>query len=223
MAKNRGKVSAKKPLKKVLKTGKPVKEKKLKPPIAFKQAAAREIPSGYNIDTIVLMPVNMDTSFIYWELTDNLLEDSEKKLKTGSAQLMLRVLEEESRNEVCYFEIKDRVGKSYINHQRSFQSLIAEVGVLNGKGFVGLLKSRSVSSPSCSPQGSEGKSTGKHNFKSGKRSAGPAGSKHEVWMTNKEGRKEFVSVSASASAGLKMMRYYRGISVSDDTPLFSKI
>jgi len=137
----------KKRTKKVIKTNKAVKFKRtVKRPEPLPEARY-EIPYGYDIDTIVLMPVNRDTSFIYWEITDRLLNGSQKKLQSGSAQLMIKVFEEDCVKEVCSFSVRDRIGNSYINYQPSLKPSVAEIGISNGNGYVGLLKSRTLLSP----------------------------------------------------------------------------
>ncbi len=108
----------------------------------------KDIPKGYNIDTIVIMPVNADMSFVYWEITDKLLNGRLRELNIGSAELMIKVFGRDSRKEVSSFEVKERVGKNYIKYPASFKPLVAEIGILNNGEFAGLLKSRTVLVPS---------------------------------------------------------------------------
>ncbi|MEC4685463.1 MAG: DUF4912 domain-containing protein [Nitrospirota bacterium] len=108
----------------------------------------KDIPKGYNIDTIVIMPVNADMSFVYWEITDKLLNGRLRELNIGSAELMIRVFGRDSRREVSSFEVKERVGKNYIKYPASFKPLVAEIGILKNGEFAGLLKSRTVLVPS---------------------------------------------------------------------------
>ena len=218
--------------KKSVKSKSPVKDKKRKLPAAVEHTD-RQIPNGYNIDTIVIMPVNTDTSFIYWEVTDRLLNGNQKKLKSGSAQLMVKVFEADCLKEVCSFEVRERIGKNYINYQSSFKPLIAEIGVSNGSGFVGLLKSgtvsespgdfssmekRSSSASSRIPSSTEKRSShGSHETRkknterSEKTSIDPSAAKHEIWMTKKENRSETVNVpfSKTFAASTEIAKYYR--------------
>ena len=105
----------------------------------------RETPMGYNVDTIVIMPVNMGTSFIYWEVTEKLLNGGRKGLLDGSSQLMLKVFETGRRTEIYSFPLKDRIGKHYVKYGESFNPLVAEIGMLRGKRFTGLLRSSPMS------------------------------------------------------------------------------
>jgi hypothetical protein len=106
------------------------------------------IPHGYNEDTIVMMPINSDTGFIYWEITERLLKRKLKKSHIGSTKLIIRVFEEDSRKEVYSFDISDRVGKRYMKYRGSLRPLIAEMGILKGSTFTGLLRSNPVTMPS---------------------------------------------------------------------------
>ncbi len=225
MVKTRGKNSGKSRSKKPPASNKSAKEK-----IHHITAVdAPEIPSGYNIDTIVLMPVNMDTSFVYWEVTDSLLGGSQKKLDAGTAKLMVKVYESDGMIEICSFEVMERIGKSYVNYQSSFRPLVAEIGVINGKGFVGLLKSRKVYSPSTGKPGSgksELKAPGKKiagGLKTDKTSAISVSTSKEIWMTTAEGRSEIVKAPSAGTdaTGSEIIEYYRKVAVSRETPLFS--
>jgi len=96
---------------------------------------------GYNVDTIVIMPVNMSTSFIYWEVTEKLLNGRRKGLLDGSSKLMLRVFGTDRKKEIYSFPLKDRIGKHYVQYRDAFNPLVAEIGMLRGKRFTGLLRS----------------------------------------------------------------------------------
>jgi hypothetical protein len=101
----------------------------------------RDGPMGYNVDTIVIMPVNMGTSFIYWEVTEKLLNGRRKGLLDGSSKLMLRVFGTDRKKEIYSFPLKDRIGKHYVQYRDAFNPLVAEIGMLRGKRFTGLLRS----------------------------------------------------------------------------------
>ena len=140
-------------------------------------AEIRETPMGYNVDTVVIMPVNTSTSFIYWEVTEKLLNGRRESLLDGSSQLTLKVFETDRRREIYSFPIKDRIGKHYVKCCDSFNQLVAEIGMLRGERFTGLLRS----SPS--------------NVHS---SAGNSDS-NEVWMRKIRNTHKIVSVSDSES------------------------
>ncbi len=151
------------------------------------------IPRGYDVDTIVIMPVNRDTGFVYWEVTDRLLAGSRRKLKSGSARLMVKVSEADCLEEVCSFEADGQIGHSYIHCRPLLKPLIAEIGVLNGNGFVGLVRSETVLSSS------------QHHFTD----CSAAG--HETWMlkTGDTCEETRVPVSSGFVMSNKIIRYYR--------------
>jgi hypothetical protein len=168
-------------------------------------AEIRETPMGYNVDTIVILPVNMSTSFIYWEVTEKLLNGRRKSLLDGSSQLTLKVFETDRRKEICSFPVKDRIGKHYVTCRGSFNPLVAEIGMLRGKRFTGLLRSSPVNM----------------------RSSGEKPSGDEVWMKKTRNTHTIVSVahrkSGKKSSGLHalIMRYYKTARSFQHNPLSS--
>jgi hypothetical protein len=218
MVKAGKKTIAKKRSKRVLKPKKDMNEKRRKHSSEARPAGQHKIPAGYNIDTVVLMPVNTDTSFIYWEITDRLLRGNLRKLKSGPEQLMMKVYDAGELEEICSFEVKERIGNSYIHYQSSYTPLYAEIGIANGKRFVGLLKSRTVSSPSSSPAKREDQTSMKRS------SAAPAGTRQEIWMTMRGDRSMIVPGPSRGRVLMNsdIMEYYRKISGSHDSSPFSK-
>jgi len=109
-----------------------------------------EAPHAYNIDRIVIMPVNDETSFIYWELTDRLLKSRIQELDFDSANLIIKIfeIEQDCRKEICSFKIKERVGKHYMKGCTSFKPLVADAGILKDGEFVVLLESKTILTPS---------------------------------------------------------------------------
>lgn len=160
---------------------------------------------GYNVDTIVIMPVNVSTSFIYWEVTEKLLNGGRKSLFDGSSQLTLKVFETDRRKEICSFPVKDRIGKHYVTYRGSFNPLVAEIGMLRGKRFTGLLRSSPVNVHS-----------------SGEKTAGD-----EIWMRKTRNTQTIVRVadrdSAKKNSGLHalIMRYYHAAGSFQPNPLSS--
>lgn len=119
------------------------------------EAVVDDIPRGYNIDTIVIMPVNVNTNFIYWEITEKLLNGRRKKIDTGSAKLMIKVFETDQEKEIYSFEASDRIGNHYISHHAAFSSIYAEIGLLKNKRFTGLLRSNPLTVPSAEKKSKE--------------------------------------------------------------------
>ena len=139
--------------------------------IRHSRIIAEDIPSAYNVDTIVIMPVNIDRNFIYWEITGNLL----KGKVTGKAPLKLmgKVYETETGKEVYSFEVHERVGKHYMSSPVPVAGLFAEIGIVKGKKFTGLIKSNPVAPITVSARSSN----------------------HEVWLKRGGGPDEAFHVS----------------------------
>jgi hypothetical protein len=164
-----------------------------------------EIPRGYNADTIVIMPVNIDTNFVYWEITDRMLNGKRKILSAGAAQLMIKVFELNCKKEVYAFEAGNMIGGHYMRHNSPCKPLVAEIGLLKGKRFTGLLKSdpMTVVAP------------------------GPMAGSDEVWMNRikntykitKESDQERMKHSAKLNSLL--MKYYQAVRAFSHNPLYS--
>jgi len=130
-----------------------------------------DIPSAYNVDTIVIMPVNVDRNFIYWEVTEKLLKG--KSTGKGQLKLMVKVYETDTDKEIYSFEINERVGKHYMSCPVPVTGLFAEIGTVKGKKFTGLMKSNPVSLTTVSARSSN----------------------HEVWMKRGKDSNEAFHVS----------------------------
>ncbi len=107
-----------------------------------------DIPGHYNIDTLIIMPVNMTTSFIYWEITEGLVKKKASSLNIKPEHYIIRVFERENMKEVSSFTAEGRIGKKYIHCDVSFKPLYAEMGVFKGDEFITFLLSKTISSPS---------------------------------------------------------------------------
>ncbi len=93
------------------------------------------------------MPVNTDRSFVYWEITAELLENYLTEINSGNATLIVKIFHAERTKEIYAFDVSDKVGKQYVVHPASFKPLIAEIGILEGDKFTGLLKSDPLMTP----------------------------------------------------------------------------
>ncbi len=109
-----------------------------------------ELPYAYNIDRIVIMPVNNDTTFVYWELTNRLLNSKLHELNVSSVNPVIKIFEIEQgrKKEIYSFEVKEKIGKRYIKYNTSFKPIVADAGILKEGKFIELLKSKTISKPS---------------------------------------------------------------------------
>lgn len=105
------------------------------------------IPHRYYIDTIRVLPVNLEIVFIYWEITTTLL--SGNNISLGNLVAKVFMLDKNSENEICEFLIKDEVGSLYLKVKAPMQKVIAKVGFYDKNGvFVALLVSSVIVLPS---------------------------------------------------------------------------
>ncbi|MCP5003684.1 MAG: DUF4912 domain-containing protein [Planctomycetes bacterium] len=101
------------------------------------------IPYAQNVERIAIMPVNEESSFVYWTLTDRLLKTKLHKLNYDSEDLIIRLLEIEQncKKEIYSFRTRERVGKLYVKAYTAFKPIVAEAGVLKDGEFVSFLES----------------------------------------------------------------------------------
>ncbi len=103
-----------------------------------------KIPDKYNIDTLRLMPVNVNTVFVYWEITDKVV--GANVFETFALKLF--EINESGEKEVLGFYFKDRVSSKYANAHMPSKKLIAVIGGMDANGrFVELLRSNGVIMP----------------------------------------------------------------------------
>ncbi len=106
-----------------------------------------KIPSAYGVDYLRLLPANVNTVFVYWEITDKLISGVTTHFDTFALKL-LEVDGNEER-EVLNFYFKDRASSRYINAYMPSKSLVAIIGVLDSEGhFYTILRSNVILMPS---------------------------------------------------------------------------
>ncbi len=102
------------------------------------------IPEKYNINKIVLLPVDPSKHFIYWEIQDETLEDLERKYK--DIKFIVKLYE--NREEVLSIDIDSTVGSYYIHYYAPFEKLYVVLGVLADGEFIPLTSSKEIFVPS---------------------------------------------------------------------------
>lgn len=133
-----------------------------------------KIPDKYHIDMLRLMSVNVNTVFVYWEITDKAI--GEHLFETFALKLF--ELHQNGEKEILGFYFKDRVSSKYANAYMSSKKLIAVVGGIDANGrFVELLRSNKVKMPSDSINIME--------------------NDEEIWMTKHSEWLELIKASAS--------------------------
>ncbi len=103
-----------------------------------------EIPGGYNIDTLVLMPVDREVAFVYWEVTERTLGPGPPGQDVSSARLTIRITGRDSGAEVASVDAEERIGKGYVYCGASTEPLVAEIGWRLGGDFIPLFASKTA-------------------------------------------------------------------------------
>jgi len=136
-----------------------------------------KIPSSYGIDILRLLPVNVNTVFVYWEITDKLLNG--RTFETFALKLL--EMRNGQENEVLGFYFKDKVSSKYTNAHLPSKNLIATIGGMDSNGrFVELLRSNSVKMPNDSIT-----------------TAMPNDDNEEVWMSKQSEWMELIRASTT--------------------------
>lgn len=112
-----------------------------------------EIPDSYGIDTLFIHPSNNDNLFIYWELTNALINskfDNSAGLEFTIKIYSVKMGEAKARREqeVYSINVREMIGSIYIKYPDALKPLAAKMGVMENNKFVELLKSKSIAIPS---------------------------------------------------------------------------
>jgi len=100
------------------------------------------IPERYNIDTVVLLPVNPKKEFVYWEVSDETSDRYKRELTLTTIAFILKIFSGDSENKIELASIKvDQIGDWYFDLYCPDQNLWAEIGILDNKGNYHPIKS----------------------------------------------------------------------------------
>ncbi len=102
------------------------------------------IPERYNINKVVLLPVDPSKHFVYWEIKDETLEDLKSKYSEVSFTIKLY----ENREEALTIEINSAVGSYYIHYHAPFEKLYVVLGAVADGTFIPLVSSKEIYVPS---------------------------------------------------------------------------
>lgn len=128
----------------------PLPEKAEKTPPSYPPILDYPIPDRYQIDTIVLLPVNPEREYAYWEISDNKVNKfcSEHQITEPVFILKLHSLTEEADVELASIRV-GRYGNWFFDIEAPEKTLWAEVGMLDTKGnFFSIVSSRKIKMPS---------------------------------------------------------------------------
>lgn len=110
----------------------------------FPVTAEYFIPDRYFEDTLTLMPVNLDTVFVYWEITPELYS----KYPYESNHLKTKIIALEEEKEIAEFSVHSDLGDYYVHVDTPMKHLQARMGFYdNGNVFVVILTSNVFTMP----------------------------------------------------------------------------
>lgn len=99
-----------------------------------------EIPHRYHMDMLVFLPINLDTSFVYWEVTPSLLSKYHATLDRLKAKVYS--LDETQEEELVEFQVSTELGKYYLHFKAAMKRVQARMGFYNDAGeFIIILHS----------------------------------------------------------------------------------
>ncbi len=107
-----------------------------------------DIPAGYGVNRLVVLPINTRTEFIYWELNEGYV----RSVYDGEIlNYTIRLYEfvENSSKELTRFSVSGNIGRYYLNYYAPNRDIYVTLGIVGRDGkFIELLKSNRVSTPS---------------------------------------------------------------------------
>lgn len=107
------------------------------------------IPTHYNKDTLVLMPVDPSKEYIYWEISDVTLNKFKSELRLSETRLLLKVFSQYNNvvTETASVSV-ERMGNWYFNIYAPDTLIWSELGIIDSNGaFHKILKSRVLKMP----------------------------------------------------------------------------
>lgn len=105
-----------------------------------------EIPPRYFMDMLVFLPVNLETSFVYWEVTRKLLSE----YNTTADNLKIKVFSRDGKEEreLVEFSVNTELGKYYLHVKAPMTQMQARMGFTNENGeFIVILASNRFGTP----------------------------------------------------------------------------
>ncbi len=129
----------------------PIKQTVPMPPMAVSQPP--ELPEEYGENRITLMTRDPQWLYAYWEVKEDTLRETSKKLKGGN--LCLRVYDVtgvefngDNANRFLDINVYERIGNWYIDVRQPDSEFIADIGVKDNTGhFMSIARSNKTSTP----------------------------------------------------------------------------
>ncbi|MBF0536974.1 MAG: DUF4912 domain-containing protein [Nitrospirae bacterium] len=107
-----------------------------------------DIPQGYDTSEVVVLPVNRDTIFVYWEITEGFLRQWQRQHLLGANLILVAFeLSQGQARHIATLDVSTLSGKRYISCQTSFNPTVAIIGAFKGETFYDMLVSRTIHYP----------------------------------------------------------------------------
>nr|ADI87691.1 hypothetical protein LW2_0160 [uncultured Nitrospirae bacterium MY2-3C] len=108
-----------------------------------------EIPQGYGINEVVVLPVSKEAIFIYWEITEDFLMQWQGQVGLSGGELILVAFElsQGQARHITTFALEARLGKRYIRCRAGFNPTVALIGAFKAGTFYDMLVSRTIHYP----------------------------------------------------------------------------
>lgn len=107
------------------------------------------IAQRYNKEKLVLLPINPNSSFVYWEITDKTLERF--GIDPKNAELSFKLFDATNR-EIGEFSSSFTIGNYYINHESDHKSLYVKLFLNIGGELEYILKSNIIGAQQNTPK-----------------------------------------------------------------------
>lgn len=107
------------------------------------------IAQRYNKDNLVLLPINPNSSFAYWEITDKTLEKF--GIDPKNVQLTFKLFDE-ANHEILEFGSSFAIGNYYINHESGHKSLYVKLFLNVGGELEYILSSNIIGAQKNTPK-----------------------------------------------------------------------
>jgi len=107
------------------------------------------IPDYYNIDMIILLPVDPSKEYVYWELSESKMYEIKQQHNISSDNLILKMYMKSDNNVVEAASVSvPRLGNWFFNIYAPEKELWSELGFIDANGnFFSILKSNIVKMP----------------------------------------------------------------------------
>ncbi len=154
-----------------------------------------KLPEGYNVDKIIALHVNKKRLFIYWEITDSLLETEKIAIDSGNLAIRVSITDGKNEREIQSFQVTKKTGTRYIEYHTDFIPLKAVLtDILNNKPLLSFIE------------------TEKKQIRHGKASL--VTQDRELWLTKNDKSSDIESIAMEKSIKDRVLNRKRGVSGS---------